>query len=222
MNNLDHIKKEFNKNGFFIVKNLFEKKKLLKVKKNLNKNYNIKDYNIHYNPHEKNYLVKKILSHIYLTKIIKNIFECKTIYGLQSAYFCTSKNSSGVAPHQDDFFLKSGFNNTINIWIPLLNIKKKNGAMTFYLESHKNDVDKKTNLLCLDGYESKSKLKKNSKKIAECKLGDVVLIHNHMFHKGGKNTANKIREVLSCSYIKNKKKFRVGNKKNRKKFKLVT
>ena len=43
-----------------------------------------------------------------------------------------------------------------------------------------------------------------------------------MFHKGGKNTANKIREVLSCSYIKNKKKFRVGNKKNRKKFKLVT
>ena len=36
--------------------------------------------------------------------------------------------------------------------------------MTFYLESHKNDVDKKTNLLCLDGYESKSKLKKNSKK----------------------------------------------------------
>ncbi len=220
------IKNEFNKNGYFIVKNLFKKKNLIKVKKKLKSIYSKSKYsneesNLYYNPHEKTYMVKKIFSEKNLIKIIKSIFECKKIYGLQTAFFSNPKNSSGVFPHQDDYFMKSGFNNTINVWIPLLKINKKNGAMTFYLDSHKNKIDEKTNQLCSKGYERKTNLKKYSKFIAECELGDVILIHNHIFHKGGKNNTNRFREIITCSYIKEKKKFREGKKKNRKKFKLI-
>lgn len=225
MDNLN-IKKKFKKNGYFIVKKLFQKKDLIKVKNKLSSFYNNSKFNnvescLHYNPHEKNILVKKIFSNKNLVQLIKSILDCKTIYGLQTAYFSNPKGTSGVFPHQDDFFMKSGFNNTINVWIPLLNINKNNGPMTFYLKSHKNKINIKNNILCSNGNENQTNLKKFSKKKALCEIGDVVLIHNHIFHKGGKNLSYKKRDIITCSYIKDKINFNVGKKKNRKKFKLL-
>ena len=95
-------------------------------------------------------------------------------------------------PHQDDFFLKTGKGNSLNFWIPLVNTNKKNGALIFYENSHKERIKKKLNNILLNSKSAnQTLLKKYKSKTINCRLGDVIIISNSIFHKSNNNMSKK-------------------------------
>tara|TARA_Y100000768_G_scaffold333825_1_gene274167 strand:+ start:37 stop:750 length:714 start_codon:yes stop_codon:yes gene_type:complete len=224
LTNIEKEKKFFISHGYLHIKNLLNKKKLIKVRKDckiFSKKKNIKKYPVH-DIHKYVTSAYSFIKNKKIKLVVKNLIKSKELHGIQSAFFSTSKNESGIPPHQDDFFIKAGLNNTMNIWVPLVDVSSKNGTLAIYLRSHKNGVNKKYNLIGLKNNNRRklNPLKKYSLKKLKCKIGDVVFICNQVFHEGGYNSISKKRYILSFTYLKDKKKFNPGKSANRKKFKI--
>ena len=214
----------YTSNGYLHVKNLLNKKKLIKVRNDCK--FFCEKENLKKDPvldiHSKVSSAYSVLKDKNIKKIAQNLIKSKQLHGIQSAFFSTPKNNNGIPPHQDDFFLKAGLNNTMNIWVPLINVNSKNGTLAIFLKSHMAGVNKRLNLVGLnENYKSKfTSFKKYKIKKMNCKLGDVVFICNQVFHNGGYNSSNKKRYILSFTYLKNNKKFFPGKTAKRKKFKI--
>jgi len=224
LENLSDHRKFFLKNGYLHLKNFLPKKELINIKKkciNFKKKTKIKK-DLIFDLHRNIISVYNTINNNSIKLVAKELFKTKKLSGIQTAFFSTPKKGYGFPPHQDDFFFKMGFNNTMNIWIPLIKIGARNGTLYFYMNSHKNGVNKKLNFLALNSSNAKSfkELKKYKTKKMICNIGDVVFINNHIFHKGGHNSSSSKRYILSFTYLKDKKKFYAGKTANRKKIKL--
>ena len=223
-NNIKKEKRFFISQGYLHVKNLLSKKELIKVRRDciiFSKKKNTKKYPLHDIHFDVN-SAYSVIKNKKIRLVVKNLIKSRELHGIQSAFFSTSKNESGIPAHQDDFFLKAGFNNTMNIWVPLVDVSSKNGTLAMYLRSHKNGVNKELNLIGLKNNNrgKPNHLKKYRLKKLKCKVGDVVFICNQIFHEGGYNSISKKRYILSFTYLKNKKKFNPGKHANRKIFKV--
>ena len=223
-NNIEKEKNFFISHGYLHIKNLLSKEKLIKVRRDckiFSKKKNVKKYPLH-DIHINVTSAFSVIKNKKIKLVVKNLIKSKELHGIQSAFFSTSKNDRGIPPHQDDFFLKAGLNNTMNIWVPLVDVSSKNGTLAMYLKSHKNGINKNLNLIGLKNNNIKklNPLKKYRLKKLKCKIGDVVFICNHIFHEGGYNSTSKKRFILSFTYLKDKKKFNPGKSANRKRFKI--
>ena len=220
-NYFQKTKISFKKNGFAHLKNVLDKSNLLKILhetiaiKNKKKVSNTKLLHIHkYSP-----LVKELFRNKFLKNLLIYILNYQDIMGLQSEIFYNPQNTKGYGYHQDDFFLKTGRNNSANLWIPLVNTDKKNGTLYFLNNSHMMGIDKKMNLMNLSSNKDNINLTKNYKKIrCDCKIGDAILISNYVFHKSGANLSKKSRNVLALGYIKPNSKYNAGSTAKRKPF----
>ena len=130
----------FLENGYLHLKGILPRKEILKtldkfIKNNreslINRN-NIRVEGVYH----KVKLAYNIIKNQKIKKIVKSLIVCKKLMGVQSTYLATPPKSCGMLAHQDDFFLKSGINNTMNVWVPLTNIDKKKAPLTVYEKSH--------------------------------------------------------------------------------------
>lgn len=210
------LREKFNKDGFVKFK-IQKQEKLKKLIFNLNK-YDSGWYTPYrfLNPHKKIKLIKKIFKDNNLKKFIKIVLdEKKNLMGLQSEILISYKNSPTPA-HQDDFYMGTGENNSVNLWIPFQNTNKKNGTLFFIKKINGQKLDYKKNLLSL----KRKKVNLNKKFYCNCKFGEAVLISNRIFHGTDFNYSKKFRYSLILGYIKKGKKFKTGKTMIRKSFKI--
>ena len=66
----------------------------------------------------------KIFRNDMIKFVLKNTLNYNKIFGLQSEFFFNPPGTTGYGQHQDDFFLKTGKNNSANLWIPLIKTSK--------------------------------------------------------------------------------------------------
>ena len=216
-------KNKFLRDGYLHVKNFFDDEKLIKILNTLqikNKKF-FKKKKILINSHRKMNTLLQLYKNKKIIKYVSNFLKNKNIYGLQSEFFINPpKKTKGHPPHQDDFFLQTGKNNSINVWIPFVNTNKKNGALMFFLNSHKKKINKEINNLSLNKSKSLNFFKKYKTRTIKCKIGDVVFIGNSIFHKSHDNLSNKNRYVAAFGYIKKGVPFIKGKTAKRRLIKL--
>jgi ectoine hydroxylase-related dioxygenase (phytanoyl-CoA dioxygenase family) len=213
-----NLKKKFQADGYLHFKSFFGAKdittnhsKIIKVCKKIPENRLI-------NPHLKIQEISKLYKNKKLVNFVKILLE-KKINGLQSELFINPPGSKGHPPHQDDFFLKTGINNSLNAWIPLVKTNKINGTLRFFKKNKFTKINQTLNNKFLNN--KNISLPKNFKKKAiNCNIGDVVFISNSIFHCSSNNLSKKNRFVVAFGYIKKGSKFAVGKTAKRKITKL--
>jgi len=220
---LNNLKSKFENDGYLHLESIIDKKNLnIILKKSLKfqkdrKIGNTKYLQIHKVVPEVNLIYKNK----YLQFLLKYILDYKNIYGLQSEFFFNPPGTKGYGQHQDDFFLKTGRDNSFNLWIPLVNTNRLNGTLNFAKKSHKLKINKKANIFNLDGVGKKDKsLDKFNNTNCNCKFGDAIVISNHIFHGSGANKSKKNRYVLALGFINNTERYVPGKTAKRKPFNI--
>mgnify|MGYP003143781842 CR=1 FL=1 len=125
---------EYNENGFFTIKNFFTKEQMDLVKEDL---MNIADekYSDMIHPHKKSTETKKLIFDKKLNEIVSKIFGCD-YEAVQSQLRYKQPDSDGFPLHQDDFWTRAGFGNTLNVLVHVdnsTNTKVINLEQTCYL-----------------------------------------------------------------------------------------
>ena len=216
-------KKKFLLDGYLHVKNFFNEKKLNKVLttlKNKNKKFFQEETRL-VNAHRKMDNLLPLFKNKKIKQYVTLFLGNNNIYGLQSEFFVNPpKKTKGHPPHQDDFFLKTGVNKSINVWIPFVKTYKKNGALMFYLDSHKKSINNKINELSLNKSKNLKFFNKFKKKTINCNIGDVIFIGNSIFHKSHDNLSNANRYVAAFGYIVKGAPFVKGRTAKRRLLKL--
>lgn len=197
------------KNGFLHIRKFFPQNFLKKIFDKIKNNQKIFNSIRVMNPHRNMSVVKKLFKNNEIVNVVKFLLKTRKIHGLQSELFINPPyKSKGHPPHQDDFFLKTGVGNSLNFWIPLVNVNKKNGALVFYKNSHMRGINEKLNSDLLNQKKSRSNvLKKYTTETISCKLGDVIIISNSIFHKSHNNLSKEKRVVIAYGYIKQGSSF---------------
>lgn len=233
MHNLKDIKKEFNINGFVILKKVFLKdqiKKLLKeVEKIKKKSINIKNPHLHFTKDKKINTIHNINNYVKNGPVI-DFSKNKKILSVVSyilngrvkvrniEFFLKPKKTGLKSPfHQDNAYWNfSNKKEVLNAWIACSESNFKNGGMCYYIKSHKLGL-----LNHEISYAPGSSEKIPSKKLKTIKLkkfypklneGDCILHHSEVIHGSSPNKSNKDRVGLVIGYknIKaklNKKRF---------------
>jgi ectoine hydroxylase-related dioxygenase (phytanoyl-CoA dioxygenase family) len=211
--------KTFKEKGFLHYKNFFFKNFINKIRYDLKIKYSelLKKHNRVINPHIDVDLINFLYKNQKLVLFSKFLLKTEKIYGLQTELFINKpKITKGHPFHQDDFFLGTGKNNSLNAWIPLVDTNKMNGCLVFCLNSHKKGILKTINNNSLNhkkngiSFFNKFKLKN-----INCKIGDVVFISNNIFHKSYDNKSNSRRYAIACGYIKSGASFNKGKTSKR-------
>ena len=233
---LEKIKKQFEKDGFVVIKNFYslkiydELKKVFSDKLNFYSKKNIKinsfDNNkIHRiltklrrsNPKKFSYFYDSLqecnaLNKIFINKklehLVSYLINTKD-YGLSisgkmlrmDSYF---DNKSSYNWHQDYPYYKQNKNpsNGCVVFLPLQNIKIKDGALEIIKSSQKSNlskhyVDKRTNRLLI---KNDKKIQNKKTTFLEYNIGDVAIMHLGLIHRSGKNNSLKFRLTAGVRY----------------------
>ncbi len=217
------IKKTFEKNGFYIIKDFLDEKDINGIKDVLIKGYkknldkNIDENNIHeiisFYEHNGKYdklyfAFKKIReSNIFnnlskkLTKLGNGILEKKTKL-INSGYAIGISGSKRTAYewHQEKPYYENS--NTLHFQFPIMNpLNKKNGTMSVLSGSHKggfitNVTNKKNSNKSVNSFIPKNikNLKsKHTEKHFNMGLKDIAVFDENLVHRSNKNLSKKIR-----------------------------
>ena len=241
MYNLKEIKKEFNLDGFVILKKVFLKNqinKLLKeVEKIKKKSIIMQNPHLHYTKDNKINTIHNINNYIKKGPII-DFSKNKRILGVVNyiligktkvrniEFFLKPKKTGLRSPfHQDNAYWNfSDKKKVLNVWIACSESNFKNGGVCYYIKSHKLGL-----LRHETSYAPGSSEKIPSKKLKKIKLkkiypklnaGDCVLHHSEIIHGSSPNKSNKDRIGLVISY-KNTR-ARLDKKRFNKHSKVVT
>jgi ectoine hydroxylase-related dioxygenase (phytanoyl-CoA dioxygenase family) len=190
MNNVS----QYEENGFFTIKSFFTKKHMDKVRESLNKIAD-KSYSDMIHPHEKSKEVKKLIFDEKLNKLVFETFGCEHD-AVQSQLRYKKPYSDGFPLHQDDFWTRAGFGNTLNVLIHVDDANKQNGCIYVYPKSHKPPF-----------FSEKVNLTADS--------GDITFLHNFVLHGSDKNMSDKFRTNLLLMYVKKDIEYRVGKSAKR-------
>ena len=212
------IKSEFKKNGYVVLKKIFDKDRVKNIKKKLfiylnKKKKKLNKREIHF---AKN---TDIINSIHNLKwpYIKNIKNNKKIYQIVKLLLDNNFKSFGaevfakpakigmaVPIHQDNFYWNISNSKGITIWIALNDSSKKNGALFYYKKSQKLGLLDHTVSFALGSSQKVKNLKvlKKYKKISpKLKAGDVLIHHCLVVHGSNKNKSNNNRVGLTLRYI---------------------
>ena len=231
--NLDNLKKEYDKKGFVVFRNLISKNNLSKINSSLNifakkycsknkRNLNMikKEVNSIHNM-EDWFWIKKLRRNKIINSIVK-ILIAEKIKNFGSELFAKPAKHGLKSPiHQDNYYwslspLKN--NKGLTIWISLNSSDKGNGGVFYFEGSHKigllNHIPSHAPGSS-QTVENLNELKKFKKVYPKLKPGDC-LIHNTMVVHGSEpNKSNFPRKGITLRYIPKKSKF---NKLQKKKY----
>ncbi|GAA5888795.1 hypothetical protein JCM16303_003015 [Sporobolomyces ruberrimus] len=137
---------------------------------------------------------------------------------LQSMIICKNAQVGGkVSSHDDSTFLYTNPLSAMGFWFALEDCTTSNGCLSFVPGSHKiNTINKRlvrvpeergggTEIVPIEGVESCGidwdKDEKVEWKTAECKTGDLVLIHGSVIHRSERNLSDKSRFIYTFHCI---------------------
>ena len=230
-NRIFDFKKEYDENGFIIIKNFFDKKFLRVIKKDLifflNTNLNNKN-SINYINIKKKIIntahdlkkwdhLKKIQNNKLIVGIASKILNCKLKNFGAEVFAKPAKFGLSSPAHQDNFYWNVKSNKGLTIWIALDNVNKSNGSLYYYKKSHKlgllshkpsyapgsSQTINKPNL---------KRLKKYKKIFTELNVGDVILHSSLVVHGSNKNPSKNNRMAFTLRYIPQNSKFNIKKK----------
>jgi len=230
---LQNKKKNFNKDGFIILRNFFLKNEIKSIIKEIKKikikSIKIKNPHLHYTEDKKINTIHNINKYINSGPIIK-IAKSKKILNIVN-YILNSKSKvrnielflkpkrTGLSTpyHQDNFYWNFlDKRKALNLWIACSDSSYKNGGVCYYKSSHKRGLLKHS-ISYAPGSSQKidtKQLKKIKLKrfYPNLKLGDCLIHHPEVVHGSESNKSNKDRLGLVIGYKStkakvNKKKF---------------
>ena len=226
------FKKDYDKNGFIVIKNFLNKKFAKIIKKDLKfflKTNLSNQKSINYTNEKKKIIntahnlkkwdhLKKIQNDKLILRIVSKILGCK-LKKFGAEVFAKPAEFGLSSPiHQDNFYWNIKSNKGLTIWIALDNVNKKNGSLYYYKKSHKlgllshepsyvpgsSQTISKSNL---------TRLKKYKKIFTELKVGDAILHSNLVVHGSNKNPSKNNRMAFTLRYIPQNSKFNIIKKK---------
>ena len=236
MENLENVKKNFFKEGYVVVKNIFTKKQIKNLLKELKsikkKSIKVKNENMHFTKDKKLNTIHDINTYIKrgeiinfsknkrLLQIVDKIFdESSKVRNIE--FFLKPKKTGLSAPfHQDNFYWNILNKKALNVWIACTKSSFKNGGVCYYNGSHKNGLIKHalshepgSSQKIPEKYLKKIKLKKSYPKLNP---GDSIIHHCEVLHGSNLNKSNKDRIGLVISYkAKSAKIDKIRLKKHR-------
>ena len=218
---LEKIKKSFYKQGFVVVKDIFDKKKINSILKEIpkikKKSIKIKNPHLHYTRDKKINTIHDINKYIKkgtVNKISKNkkiLSIVNYILGSESKvrnieFFLKPKKTGLSSPfHQDNYYWNFlDKKKALNVWIACSDSNYKNGGVCYYKQSHKLGL-LKHEISYAPGSSQKispqylKKIKLN-KSIPSLKAGDCILHHSEVVHGSGANKSKKDRIGFVIGY----------------------
>lgn len=228
--NLKLLKRNYDENGFIVLKNILSKKKSSEIKKKIlnyfeKRSKKLNGRRINYTKtkkinsihnFEKVNFVKKIIRDKKFEKIAKNFIEGK-IKSFGAELFAKPATEGLAVPiHQDNYYWNINNNHGLTIWIALDKSNKKNGSVFYYKKSHLIGIqDHRSSYVPGSSQALKnSKILKNFKKSqTNLNIGDVI-VHNCMIlHGSNKNKTKQPRTGLTLRYIPKKSRIDLSLKK---------
>tara|TARA_Y100000590_G_scaffold470657_1_gene667463 strand:+ start:2234 stop:2989 length:756 start_codon:yes stop_codon:yes gene_type:complete len=242
MENLNKIKRNFQEQGFAIIKNIFNKKNIRSLMKEIDrvkrKSIEIKNPHLHYtkdkkintihniNRYIKKGTINKISNNKKILNVVRHILKSKTkVRNIE--FFLKPKKTGLESPfHQDNYYWNFlNKDQALNVWIACSDSNYKNGGVCYFEKSHKLGLLKHkvsfapgSSQKIPSTYLKKIKLKKV---IPSLKSGDCIIHHSQVVHGSGPNKSDKDRIGFVISYKKasakiNKKKLQEYKKKVKK------
>ena len=207
---------QYKKNGFLIIKNIFNNSEIKKFQndinfflnkklrkksskvhltgKKINSIHNIKNLRL-INYLQKNRSIKKIVSNI-LGKGAKE-------FGAE-LFAKPAKQGRAVPVHQDNFYWCTRKGSGITIWIALNNSSKKNGGIFYFKGSHKMGL-LEHDISYVPGSSQKLKYLDSmnvfKKVYPSLRAGDCLVHSSLVVHGSKKNLSNYPRQGLTLRYI---------------------
>ena len=212
--------KNYNDNGFFVIKSLFSNKELkkfdeeilnitTKLKKNFSRPYiNLTKDNKLNTAHNldqifPNSSLMKIPKKKNLKELIKNIFNENFVIRNLEIFAKPAKTGMKAPFHQDNFYWNIIDKRAVNIWIALDKVTKKNGGLIYLKGSHKGGVLKHetSNVRGTSQEIKKSMIKKLNYQIKTPLLnrGDCLVHHCEVIHGSNPNLSNNNRRAIVLS-----------------------
>ena len=226
--NMESKIKNYNENGFVILRNFFSKKetkKLIKeldtVKLKLDKHkdkifsHKTKDGKLNTIHDIQNFIKSGSIIDITKKKSLQNIVR-KILNDkpkLRNIEFFLKPKKTGMASpfHQDNFYWNIIFAKALNVWIACSDANKKNGGLCYLKGSHKLGTIKHENSFAKGSSQKIPKeviSKLNFKRIyPNLKTGDCIIHHPEVIHGSGKNNSNKDRVGFVVSFKAQKSKL---------------
>lgn len=198
------FKEEILKNGYFILKNVFNKNDINtfrnEVNQYINNNKTIKNAGgitipdfIKYPEFEK---LKKIINNEYINNILKELFD-------NNYRFC-AHNDIGinriVGWHKDKLNGEYSKFETIDIWSEYENEKHEIIKVLIYLQDHSNNDD---GLKIVPQSHLDRNINTNNFIQLNPKLGDVIIFDQRITHRGMEKQCNEQRILVSFGFGKN-------------------
>ena len=222
----------YNKDGFVVIKNILNKKKIReylieldRLSKILKKSYkppyvNLtidKKVNTAHNldkifPRSKFIKITKIKI---LNEILEKIFNEKPILRNLEIFAKPGKTGMRAAFHQDNYYWNIKNKKAVNIWISLDKVDKTNGGLIYLKGSHKLGLVNHS-LSNVPGSSQEIKLNKlNLKKFKsvspKLEPGDCIIHNCEVIHGSNENITNRKRRAVVVSF--KSKSSEVDNKK---------
>lgn len=196
------IKRHIDDNGYVIIKNVYQKKELEKLKKrlldvlhyihpkkitNLNKKYfQVKKFNKKLKgnffdliSHE--LFVLKLLHKKKIVDIVRKYFNTRVVFsGRPTIHIHDSSGERALEPHQETNQFARDF---LFIWSPIYDANINQGSIAVFEKSHKNGYYKHTPYNKLgSSHVDKDILKKFQMNILKVRSGDAVILHSATIH----------------------------------------
>lgn len=216
----------FKENGYKINKTILDDDDCDKLIKTAYSLKNRDDFSPLMHPHRKKggEMFFEIIKKETIINMIKNEIG-KKINLLQTQFFFMPPKTPGFAPHQDDWYVRSSdYEGFISLWIPLVDVSKKNGCLIIYEKSHKNGIfDVKVELkkdINENIDENGTRIhcnppQKFKRKNLLMNKGDGLLIHSRAIHSSYKNNSTNLRYAILYTFIRKGLKFNKGNSSKR-------
>ncbi len=218
---LEKIKRYFYTEGFTVVKNILDRKKinsiLNEIKKIKKKSIKVKNPHLHYtkdkkintihnvNKYIKKGIINKISKDKKILRIVNYILDSKTkVRNIE--FFLKPKKTGLSSPfHQDNYYWNFlNKEEALNVWIACSESNYKNGGVCYYKQSHKLGILK--HRISYAPGSSQKIPSKNLKKIKlkkfipSLKPGDCIFHHSQVIHGSGENKSNKDRISFVIGY----------------------
>ena len=209
---LNHQIKNYKKNGFCVVRNFINKKKVNELNYKINKFFekkskklqgkdinfvNTKINSIH-DIDKFDYYFKKFSKQKHLNKIIRKFLNSQAEFRKAEIFAKPAKYGLPSPFHQDNYYWAVKNHNALTVWVALDKSNKLNGGVTYLKGSHKYGLVKHINSFA-PGSSQKIDTKiikkyKSLKKVTpSLEPGDALIHHCLTFHGSSRNKTKKNR-----------------------------
>ncbi len=226
---------QYENNGVFVCRNLFEKKKINKIKKELLKIISKKN-KLKIRKRDINLVKNKVNSMHGLTrynKYFKDLSKNNTLIKIcekalkrkpnfkEAEYFAKPKTIGLKSPfHQDNFYWNIIEGRALTVWVALDTTNKINGNLKYFLKSHKLGTIKHVSSMApgssqMISYNKIRQIKKKFKEISiDLKPGDAIVHSCEIIHGSEPNRSDYNRRGLTFQFIaRGSKTDKIGKKR---------